>query len=136
MQEKKMRKARLVKGKTARSNAATVRNNLKTKTIPKNKKRVEKSTFQPSKSSSSKLTPTPSPSAPSSKPSKQATVLAMLRRTDGATIIAIEEATGWKPHSIRGFLAGVVRKKLNLNLTSERVDGERRYRVIGSEGTR
>lgn len=130
-----MRKARLVKGKTARSNAATARN-LKTKTIPKNKKRVKKSTFQPGKSSSSKLTPTPSPSAPSSKPSKQATVLAMLRKTEGATVIAIEEVTNWKPHSIRGFLTGVVRKKLNLNLTSERVDGERRYRVIGSEGTR
>lgn len=60
----------------------------------------------------------------------------MLRRTDGATVIAIQEVTNWKSHSIRGFLTGVVRKKLNLNLTSERVDGERRYRVISSEGMR
>jgi len=131
-----MRKARLIKGKTAKSNAATAAINRKTKAIPKNKKRVKKSTFQPSQSSSSKLTPTPSPSASSSKLSKQATVLAMLRRTDGTTIIAIGEATGWQPHSIRGFLAGVVRKKLNLNLTSERSGGERHYRVIGSEGAR
>jgi Protein of unknown function (DUF3489) len=65
--------------------------------------------------------------------SKQSRVIAMLQTSSGATIAAMMKATGWQQHSVRGFLAGVVRKRLKLKLDSEKVDGNRVYRI--SEGT-
>jgi hypothetical protein len=61
--------------------------------------------------------------------SKQSRIIAMLKSPTGVTIAAMMRATGWQQHSVRGFLAGVVRKRLKLKLGSKKVDGTRVYRV-------
>jgi hypothetical protein len=71
------------------------------------------------------------PTKPPDSESKQARVLSMLRSPTGATIAAMMQATGWQQHSVRGFLAGVVRKRLKLKLTSKKVDGTRVYQIAG-----
>jgi hypothetical protein len=61
---------------------------------------------------------------------KQAQLIAMLRRKEGATIAQIVAATGWQPHTVRGAFAGALKKKLGLIVTSEKVEGgERTYRL-------
>jgi hypothetical protein len=60
---------------------------------------------------------------------KHARIIAMLRTPAGTTIAAIMTAADWQQHSVRGFLAGVVRKKLGLNLVSEQTDKGRVYRI-------
>ena len=57
----------------------------------------------------------------------------MLRARGGATIAAIARATGWQPHSVRGFFAGVAKKRLQLNLTSEKTSSGRVYRIVESK---
>ena len=66
---------------------------------------------------------------------KHARVVAMLRSPGGATIAAIMTATDWQQHSVRGFLAGVIRKKLDLNLVSEQSDKGRVYRIKDGKGS-
>ena len=61
--------------------------------------------------------------------SKQSQVVTMLQSPNGTTIAAMMKATGWQQHSVRGFLAGVVRKKLKLKLDSKKIDGDRVYRI-------
>jgi len=57
-------------------------------------------------------------------------VLSLLRTQGGTTLAAIMKVTGWQPHSVRGFLAGVVKKKLGFNLASDKTSSGRVYRIV------
>ena len=68
--------------------------------------------------------------------SKQARIIAMLHSATGTTFAAIMKATGWRQHSVRGFLAGVVRKRLKLKLASNKVNGNRIYQIASEDSTK
>ena len=76
----------------------------------------------------------PAPLRPKTREgTKQAQLIAMLRRAGGATIAQIVAATGWQPHTVRGAFAGALKKKLGLTVSSEKVDGTRVYRLPAKE---
>ena len=64
---------------------------------------------------------------------KQALVVEMLRRPEGATVDQIKQATGWQRHTVRGAFAGALKKKLGLTVTSDKVEGRGRvYRITAN----
>ena len=66
--------------------------------------------------------------------SKQSKIIKLLKRPKGASLAEICELSGWQPHSIRGFMSGTVRKRLQFKLTSELDNkGTRRYRIGKAE---
>ena len=84
------------------------------------------------KSASGKRT-APASSRSAARPgTKHARIIAMLRTPAGATISSLMTATEWQQHSVRGFLAGVVRKRLGLDLVSEQTDKGRVYHIRDS----
>ena len=100
-------------------------------TKPKSKpKAAVRSTSRSTSKSKTRTRLAPSSSKTAMRPdTKHARIIAMLRTPAGTTIAAIMTATDWQQHSVRGFLAGVVRKKLGLNLVSEQTDKGRVYRI-------
>jgi Protein of unknown function (DUF3489) len=99
-------------------------------TKPKPKpKATGRSTARKSAKIASRKRPTASSKPAAGPDTKHARVIAILRKPAGATITAIMALTDWQQHSVRGFLAGVVRKKLGLNLVSDQTDKGRVYRI-------
>jgi hypothetical protein len=100
-----------------------------TKSRSKSKTSTGAATRSTSKSKPRSRSARSSPKGTKRADTKHARILAMLRTPAGVTITALMKATEWQQHSVRGFLAGVVRKKLGLNLVSEPTDKGRVYRI-------
>ena len=65
---------------------------------------------------------------------KLGTLVALLLRPEGATLETMQAATGWQAHSVRGAIAGSIKKKLGFDVTSEKADGGRVYRIAKGAG--
>jgi hypothetical protein len=100
-------------------------------TKPKSKpKAATRSTSRKTSKLKSRVQSAPASSRSAARPdTKHDRIIAMLRTPMGATIASLVTATQWQQHSVRGLLAGVVRKKLGLNLVSEQTDKGRVYRI-------
>ena len=106
-------------------------------TKPKSKpKAATRSTARRTHKPKSRARPALASSKSAARPdTKRDRIISMLRTPTGTTIAAIMTATDWQQHSVRGFLAGVVRKKLGLNLVSEQTDTGRVYRIKDSKAS-
>lgn len=116
---------------TRRASKLAAPRSVKAKHVGRTTKRPAASKVFPANDASA--SPAKATGAPAN--SRQARVLALLRSTDGCTIKAVVKGTGWQPHSVRGFFADIVRKKLKLDLDSELFDDVRRYRITDPRRT-
>ena len=76
----------------------------------------------------------PDPEPAAGRSSKQAEVIAMLRRPEGATVAEVMAATGWQPHTVRGVVSGALKKKLGLAIASGKEERGRVYRIVAPAG--
>ncbi len=82
------------------------------------------------KTKSQAATAKPAPADKPKKTTKMESLIALLRREQGARIDEMMQATGWQQHSVRGAMAGALKKKLGLTITSEKTEAGRVYRIV------
>ena len=95
---------------------------------PQNSDTPAASKAKPAPKSKSKSKPEPRRGSPHPLPSKLQLLVSRLRHKNGATLAELATATGWQVHSVRGALAGSLKKKGHV-ITSGKVDGARRYYI-------
>lgn len=100
----------------------------KTKTLTQ---RAARSRKTPAPPATPDAIETAAPLAPAPRPTKLAIIVDLASRPDGARVEELMAATGWQAHSVRGALSGGVKKQLKLNVTSEKTEAGRVYRVVG-----
>lgn len=104
-------------------------------TKPKTAPRAKKARATAKRAAPHRLDPQPQPPVAAAPPaiqrpkSKLSILIDLLQRAEGMTIAQAIEATSWQAHSVRGALAGSIKKKLGHDVTSEKVDGQRIYRI-------
>lgn len=72
------------------------------------------------------------PDPPPPRPSKQAEVIALLRRPEGVTVDEVRAATGWQPHTVRGVFSGALKRRLGLAIVASQEERGRVYRIAGA----
>ena len=120
-----MTKAKSKRTAASRANDSTTKTSNSVKRTTARKAAQLRSDAKPAARQQRRSAPQPT----TRRESKKAHIIAMLRASGGATIELMARATNWQPHSIRGFLAGVVRKKLGLTLVSANAENGRVYRI-------
>ena len=107
---------------------AAVKTARSARSTPNTRPAISKEAGHPAKPNGRKRTARRSDAAPQTSKTNQ--VLKLLRRAKGGSVAEIATATGWQTHSVRGFLSGTVKKKMGLNVVSEKgPKGMRRYRI-------
>jgi len=89
----------------------------------------------PTRSKATSAVPAPALEADKAPPGpkgKLGAVILLLRRPDGAPLSELMATTGWQAHSVRGAIAGALKKKLGLTITSEKTPSGRTYRIVGA----
>jgi len=87
-----------------------------------------------SKSKTSQIPPAETAEAASGPKGKLGVMLGLLQRTEGATLAVMQEATGWQAHSVRGSMSGAIKKKLGFEITSDKTEAGRVYRIAKGAG--
>lgn len=105
----------------------------KSPTPKKHKKQAGASTKRSGKAAATPVTVEAMRPTRARADSKQARLIEMLKRPEGATVVQIADAFGWQTHTVRGALSGALKKKLGLAVTSEKLEGGARlYRITAS----